>query len=195
MNMQNTLLAAGLVLVLAGCTTSSQVQEMIDASQQDFLKKSNENTASIDVLKQTAKASLENDSEHAATIRELQKQLAEASMALGTMSSNLEAVKVMAASSVVRMSELQEAIDGNKTVMDVYIEKMRANDQLYEKVLTEYFRQIADSANASLDALQSTNQLGVVEAVPVQRKPIPMAEPIEIEAPDTSEPTNAAPVE
>jgi len=194
MNLSNSILAAGLALALAGCTTSSQVQEMIDASQQDFLKKSRENTASIDVLKQTAKASLENDSEHAATIRELQKQLAEASTALGTMSSNLEAVKVMAASSVVRMSELQEAIDGNKTVMDVYIEKMRANDQLYEKVLTEYFRQIADSANASLAALQSTNQLGAVEA-PVQRKPIPMAEPIEIEAPDTSEPTNAAPVE
>jgi len=112
MNISNTLLTAGLMLVLAGCTTSSQVQEMIDASQQDFLKKSRENTASIDVLKQTAKASLENDSEHAATIRELQKQLAEASTALGTMSSNLEAVKVMAASSVVRMSELQEAIDG-----------------------------------------------------------------------------------
>ncbi len=194
MNMHNTLLAAGLVLALAGCTTSSQVQEMIDSSQQDFLEKSSKNAASIDVLKQTAKASLENDSKHSATIKELQKQLAETSAALDTVSSNLEAMKVMAASSVVRMSELQEAIDGNKTVMDVYIEKMRANDQLYEKVLTEYFRQIADSANASLASLQSTNQLD--QAVPaVQRKPIPMAEPIEIEAPDTSEPTNAAPVE
>jgi hypothetical protein len=167
------------------------VQEMINASQQDFLKKSNENAASIDVLKQTAKASLENDSKHAATLRELQKQQAEVSAVLDTMVTNLEAMKVMAASSVVRMSELQEAIDGNKTVMDVYIEKMRANDQLYEKVLTEYFRQLAESANASLEALQSSSQLGAV-GLPVKRKPIPMAEPIEIEAPDTSEPTNSA---
>ena len=191
MNLSNLFLAAGLALALAGCTTSSQVQEMINASQQDFLKKSNENAASIDVLKQTAKASLENDSKHAATLRELQKQQAEASALLDTMVTNLEAMKVMAASSVVRMSELQEAIDGNKTVMDVYIEKMRANDQLYEKVLTEYFRQLAESANASLEALQSSSQLGAV-GLPVKRKPIPMAEPIEIEAPDTSEPTNSA---
>ncbi len=194
MNMQNTLLAAGLMLALAGCTTSSQVQEMINASQQDFLKKSNENAASIDLLTQKANASLENDSQHAATIKELQKQLVDALMAQNTLSNNLEAVKVMAASSVVQMSELQEAIDGNKTVMDVYIEKMRANDQLYEKVLTEYFRQIAENANASLTALQSTNVLGEVDSV-VQRKPIPMAKPIEIEAPDTSEPTPVTPVE
>ena len=191
MNLSNLFLVAGLGLALTGCTTSTQVQRMIDASQQDFLKKSNENAASIDVLKQTAKASLENDNKHAATLRKLQRQQAEASAALNTMAENLEAMKVMAASSVVRMSELQEAIDGNKTVMDVYIEKMRANDQLYEKVLTEYFQKLAKSANASLEALQSSNQLGAVK-VPVKRKPIPMAEPIEIEAPDTSKPTNAA---
>ncbi len=186
----NRVLAAGLVIVLAGCTTSSQVQEMIDASQRDFLQKSEENAASVDVLKQAAKASLEKDSEHAVAMRELRKQLAEATAALDAVTATAEATKLMSASSVVKIAELEEALEGNKTVLDVYIEKMRENDELYTQVLTDYFRQVAERANASLASLQAANPLGEDEA-PLRREPIPLAEPIEIVAPDTSAPTNA----
>jgi len=186
----NRVLAAGLVIVLAGCTTSSQVQEMIDASQRDFLQKSEENSASVDVLKQAAKASLEKDGEHAVAMRELRKQLAEATAALDAVTATAEATKLMSASSVVKIAELEEALEGNKTVLDVYIEKMRENDELYTQVLTDYFRQVAERANASLASLQAANPLGEDEA-PLRREPIPLAEPIEIVAPDTSAPTNA----
>ncbi len=194
MEVLNKMLAAGLMITLAGCATSSQVQEMIDASQQDFLQKSEENAASIDVLKQTAKASLEKDGEHVAIMEELQKQLTAAAAALESVSTTAEATKLLSASSVVKIAEMQEAIDGNKTVMDVYIEKMRENDELYEKVLIEHFQQLADSANALLAALQAASEPAAVEP-PIQRDPIPVAEPIEIIAPDTSSATNSAPAQ
>lgn len=187
MDTLNGMLAAGLVIVLAGCATSSQVQEMIDASQRDFLQKSEENSASVDVLKQAAKASLEKDREHAAVMQELRKQLAEATAALETVTAMAEATKLVSAGSVVEIAELKGALEGNKTVLDVYIEKMRQNDELYTRVLSDYFRQEADRANASLASLQAADE----GDAPIQREPIALGEPIEIVAPDTSAPTNA----
>lgn len=194
MEMLNRMLAASLVIVLAGCATSSQVQEMIDASQQDFLRTSEKNADSVDVLKQTAKALLEKDGEYDIAMQELQKQLVETAASLKSVTAIAEATKILSANSVVEISEMQEAIDGNKTVMDVYIEKMRENDELYEKVLINYFRKLADSANASLASLQATDPPGEAGS-PMRRESIPLAEPIEIIAPDTSSATNAAPVE
>ena len=186
----NRMLAASLMITLAGCATSSQVQEMIDASQRDFLQKSEANSASVDVLKQAAKASLEKDSEHFVFMRELRTQLVEATAALETVTVSAEATKLMSASSVIKIAELQEALEGNKTVLDIYIEKMRENDELYTRVLTDYFRQVADRANASLASLQAANPPDGGDSS-IQRKPIPLAEPIEIVAPDTSAPMNA----
>ena len=194
MKIWNAMLACGLVITLAGCATSSQVQEMIDASQSDFLKKSAENARSVDVLKQTAKASLEKDSEHTAIMRELKKQLAAATAALESLQATVEATKVMSADSIVKMSELKEAVAGNKSVMDVQIEKMRAIDDLYETVLIGHYQRIADSANAAVVSLRADNKPDDAESV-IQRDPIPLAEPIEIVAPDTSAATNAAPGE
>ena len=190
----NTMLATGLTLILAGCATSSQVQEMIDASQQDFLKKSTQNTASITVLKKTARDSLEKDSEHAATMAQLNKQLTEAEAALDRLQATVEATKVMSADSIVKMSELKEAVAGNKSVMDVQIEKMRAIDDLYEKVMLTHFQMIADSANAAIISLEADNKLDDA-AAPIRRKPIALDEPIEIVPPDTSGSTNSIPSE
>jgi len=194
MKISNAILAGSLLITLTGCATSSKVQEMIDASQQDFLKKSTKNADSINVLKQTAKASLEKDSEHAAIMRELKKQLAEATAALETLQATVEATKVMSADSIVKMSELKEAVAGNKSVMDVQIEKMRAIDDLYETVLIGHYQRIADSANAAVVSLRADNKPDDAESV-IQRDPIPLAEPIEIVAPDTSATTNAVPEE
>lgn len=190
----NAMLVGSLVITLAGCATSSQVQEMIDASQRDFLKKSKENAGSIDVLKKTAKASLEKDGEHAATILELERQLAEAETALATLQSTVEAAQVMTASSVVKTSELKGSVDANKATMDSYIEKMKAIDELYEKVLIAHFQTVIDSANAAITSLEADNKPDDADA-PSVRNPVLLDEPIEIVAPDTSASTNVAPVE
>jgi hypothetical protein len=194
MKMLNAMLAFGLVVTLAGCATSSQVQEMIDASQHDFLQKSSENAGSIVVLKQTAKASLEKDSEHAAIMQELKKQLTETTARLESLQSTANAVKVMSANSVVEMSELKETVGGNKASMESYIEKMRAIDDLYEQVMVSHFQMIADSASAAVASLQADYKPDEIDPV-IQKAITPLAAPIEIVAPDTSVSTNTSAAE
>ncbi len=194
MKILNTMLACGLIITLAGCATSSKVQEMIDASQQDFLKKSTQNADSINVLKKTAKASLEKDSEHTAIMRDLKKQQEDAMAVLKSLQAAVEAAKVMTASSVVTMSEMKQTVGGNKASMDTQFERMRAIDDLYEKVMLTHFQMIADSANAAIASLQADNKPDEADAV-IQRKPISLDEPIEIVPPDTSATTNAVPTE
>ncbi len=188
----NAMLTGSLVLVLGGCATSSQVQEMIDASQNDFLRKSEANAQSIDVLKKTAKDSLEKDSEHAAVMRELKQQLAEATASLESLQAMVEATKVMSAKSIIKMSELKEAVAGNKSVMDVQVEKMRVIDDLYEKVMVAHFQKIADSAAAAITSLEADNK---PDELVILRKPVSLSGAIEIVAPDTSAATNAVPAE
>jgi hypothetical protein len=194
MKILNAMLASGMVIALAGCATSSQVQEMIEASQNDFLKKSAENASSIRVLKQTAKVSIEKDSEHAATMLELKQQQAEATAVLKSLQAAVDAAKLMSASSVVTMSEMKETFGGNKATMDAHIERMQAIDDLYEKVMLAHFQQIADSANAAMASLEADNKPDEADAL-IQRTPISLDEPIEIIPPDTSGPTNVAPSE
>ncbi len=188
----NAMLTGSLVLLLGGCATSSQVQEMIDASQNDFLRKSEANAQSIDVLKKTAKDSLEKDSEHAAVMRELKQQLAEATASLESLQAMVEATKVMSAKSIIKMSELKEAVAGNKSVMDVQVEKMRVIDDLYEKVMVAHFQKIADSAAAAITSLEADNK---PDELVILRKPVSLSGAIEIVAPDTSAATNAVPAE
>lgn len=194
MKILNTLWACGLSISLVGCTTSTKVQQMIDASQQDFLKKSTQNTTSINVLKRTAKASLEKDSEHTATMRELKKQQKEALAVLKSLKAAVEAAKVMTASSVVTMSEMKETVGGNKATMDVQFERMRAIDDLYEKVMIAHFQMMADSANSAVASLQADNKPDDVSTA-IERTPILLDEPIKIVPPDTLVTTNRVPTE
>ena len=179
----------GLAAALAGCATSSKVQEMIDASERDFLQKSEKNASSITILKQTAKASIEKNREQAETIRELTLQLTEAEEALATLRESVEAAKVLTASSVVKTSELKDAVDASRTSMEGRLESLGGVDELYEKVLIAHFQAVADSANAAIATLEADNRPDVVEA-PGERDPILIDKPIEIIAPDTSTPTN-----
>lgn len=194
MKILNAMLASGLILTLAGCASSSKVQEMIDASQQDFLKKSAQNADSINVLKKTAKASLEKDSEHTAIMRNLKQQQEAATAVLKSLQAAVEAAKVMTASSVVTMSEMKQTVGGNKASMDAQFDRMRAIDDLYEKVLLTHFQMVADSANAAIASLQADNKPDEADAI-IQRKPISLDEPIEIVPPDTSVTTNAVSTE
>ena len=84
-------------------------------------------------------------------------------------------------------------MDANKATMDGHIDKMMAIDDLYEKVMIAHYRMIADSATAAIASLEADNKPD--DDAPIERKPILMDQPIEIVAPDTSTPTNTAPVE
>ena len=75
MNVIPSAAVLSLVLVLSGCATSTQVQEMIDASRQDYLKRSDSHTASIDLLKKSSIAALEKNKANAAAIAELNAEL------------------------------------------------------------------------------------------------------------------------
>ncbi len=194
MKILNAMLTCGLIITLAGCATSSKVQEMIDASQQDFLKKSTQNADSINVLKKTAKDSLEKDSEHTSIMRDLKQQQEEAMAVLKSLQAAVEAAKVMSASSVVTMSEMKETVGGNKVSMDTQFERMHAIDDLYEKVMLTHFQMIADSANSAIASLQADNKPDEADTV-IQRKPISLDELIEIVPPDTSVTTNAVSTE
>jgi len=87
---------------------------------------------------------------------------------------------------------LKEAVAGNKSVMDVQVEKMRVIDDLYEKVMVAHFQKIADSAAAAITSLEADNK---PDELVILRKPVSLSGAIEIVAPDTSAATNAVPAE
>ncbi len=179
----------GTLLLAAGCTTSSQVQELIDTSYKDSLAKSAEHDSSIDVLKKSSMTTLQQNEEQAASLVSLQKQVDEAMAKLKTMQGNTEAAKVMSAANTVQVAELDESIQVNKVTITETGEKMASIDTLFEGVMIGHYEKIAESAKNAISALQADDVSATNEG------PAGLAEPIEIVAPDTSAPTNAAPNE
>jgi hypothetical protein len=175
---------AGFCVLVAGCATSSQVQEMIDASQRDYLEKSAEYDSSIDVLEKSAITALEQNKEQAGTLTALQQQQKDTLSQFKVMQGNAEAAKVMSAANTMKGAGLETAVTENKQELDESIAKLVAADELYREVLSEHFQMMADSAHAALVALKAEEPY---EEVPETRNnPMDLAEPIEIIAPDTS---------
>ena len=178
----------GLLLLVAGCATSSQVQEMIDASYRSDHEKSAEHEASIDVLKQSAMTALEQNKEQADALTVLKKQVDAALAQLNVMDGNAEAAKVMSAANTVKVASLSEDVLNNKEAIDGTIENMIAVDNLYEDVMISHFQTIAAGATEAIVALQ------VDDVATTNGTPAGLDEPIEIVAPDTAI-SNAAPEE
>jgi hypothetical protein len=179
-----SIVMAGCCILVAGCATSSQVQEMIDSSQRDYLEKSAEYDASIDVLKKSAVTTLEQNKGQASALTELQQQQEKTLAAFKIMQGNAEAAKVMSAANTVKGAGLETAVVENKQELDESIAELVATDSLYKEMLIEHFQIIADSAHAVLVALKAEEPS---DAVPeTNNAPIDLAEPIEIVAPDTS---------
>jgi len=174
----------GLLLLMAGCATSSQVQEMIDASYRDSSDTSAAHEASINVLKQSSVAALKQNEGQADTLISLQKQLDAALAQLKVMHGNAEAAKVMSAANTVKVAELGDAMLANQEAITETAERMESIDNLFEKVMIGHYQMIADSATAAIAALQ------VDDVATTNGAPVGLAEPIEIVAPDTSAPTN-----
>jgi len=175
-----------LLLFLTGCTTSKQVQEMIDASYQDHTAKMKAHDASIDVLKQSSVKTLEQNQQQADAMVSLQKQIDAALAQLKPMQGNAEAAKVMSAANTVKVAELSDAMLANQEAIDETVEKMNTMDNLFEEVMIGHFQMIAESAAAAIATLQA-DDVATTNGIPAG-----LAEPIEIVAPDTSAPTNAA---
>ena len=182
-----SMILLGLLLLMAGCATSSQVQEMIDASYRDSSETRAAHEASINVLKQSSVAALSQNEEQADILTSLQKQLDAALAQLKVMHGSAEAAKVMSAANTVKVAELGDAMLANKEAITETAERMESIDNLFEKVMIGHYQMIADSATAAIAALQ------VDDVATTNGAPVGLAEPIEIVAPDTSAPPNMAP--
>ena len=195
-----SMILLSLLLLMVGCTTSSQVQEMIDASYRDASDTRAAHEASINVLKQSSVAALSQNEEQAdaltslqerldLALTSLQKQLDAALAQLKVMHGNAEAAKVMSAANTVKVAELGDDMLANQEAINETAERMESIDNLFEKVMIGHYQMIADSATAAIAALQ------VDDVATTNGTPVGLAEPIEIVAPDTSAPTNTSPEE
>lgn len=186
MKFVTTTILLGLIFMGAGCTTSKQVQEMIDASHQDHSSTAQAHGTSIDILKQSAAKALEQNEQQSAELKNLQKQLEAAQSQLKLMQGNAEAAKVMSAANTVKVAELADGLAANQEAVAETVEKMDTVDKLFEEVLIGHFQSFVDNANVAIAALQAD------DVVTTNGASTGLAEPIEIVAPDTSAPTNAA---
>lgn len=175
-----TIAMAGMCVLVAGCTTSSKVQEMIDASHRSDLDKSAAHEASIDVLKQSSVVALNQGKVNAEAVAELKQQLVEISATMKTVKGYADAAKLLSADNTVKLASLENAMAANKDAVDAALEKLNLIDKLYEDVLIKQYKLIAESASAAVEALQAEGVRALDDA------PIAIGQPIEIVAPDTS---------
>lgn len=180
----HTIAAFGLAAALAGCTTSSQVREMIDASQQDYLEQLDVQQGSIGVLKQSARAGLEKSADNAKRLDALERQVTRLAQQMVEVQDIANASKVMSAANTVKVSNLEEKMALHEEQNAEDIARMTDIDRLYEEVLIRQFQEIANSANAAIKSLREDGYSATTNA------PVELDAPIVIVAPDTTVPTN-----
>lgn len=191
MKMFNGILVLGLAAVLAGCTTSSQVQELIDASAKDYSDQLAAHDESINILKQSAMTGLEKSKKNADGLAQLRIELEEISVRLDAVKGSADASKIMSAANTVKLSELETAVQANHRQVDETVARLAEIDKLFENVMLRHYEMIVQSANEAMSSLKADSLAASTNA------PIKLDEPIEIIAPDTSVPvaTDAAPIE
>ncbi len=182
----HTITILSLTVVLTGCATSSKVQDMIDASNQDYLTQIKEHEGSITVLKQSAMAGLEKSSENAKQLDELVKRMDALVRKMVVVQDLANASKVMSAANTVKVSDLEERVATHEEENAKVIAQMTEIDKLYEEVLIRQYQAIAESANAAIESLKEDGFSASTNA------PVKLDEPIEIVAPDTATPTNGS---
>ena len=180
----NPIIILSLAAVLSGCATSSQVQEMIDASHRDYLDRMEAHDNSIGVLKKSAMAGLEKSKENAEQLQTQQTQLDAVLKQMTIVQRNADASKLMSASNTVKVDELDEFMTEYQEKTDKIIEQMGDIDKLYEEVLIQQYQIILDSSKAAIDALKADGFSATTNA------PVELDLPIEIVAPDTAASTN-----
>lgn len=185
MKLLSAITLSGLALIMAGCTTSSQVQEMIDASYREQTDAIGAHGASIDVLKKSAMASLEKSKENAALLKKIQAELVQINEQIKINKGFAEASKVMSAANTVKVAELNELLKINTESDQLTKERLVEIDKLYEGTMLDHYQVIAESAEKAIENLKSDGWIGSSNA------PVEINEPIEIVAPTTAPLTNA----
>ncbi len=175
-----TLFVLALATMFAGCTTSSQVQNLIDAKHRDYLSKAESQQASIDVLKKSAFAALEKSKENGEALVQLKADLQTVLTQLKIVQGYAEASKVMSAANTVNVANLEEAVSALQDQLDSTADRFSEIDMLHEDVLIANYQTIASSANAAIQSLKENGWAASTNA------PVLLDEPIEIVAPDTS---------
>ncbi|WP_372807108.1 hypothetical protein [Pontiella sp.] len=178
MNVMNSLVLMGCAALLAGCATSSQVQEMIDASHRDYLTKVEAHDASIDVLKKSAMTGLEKSKENGAQLAELQVTMEKVLEELKIVKGYAEASKLMSAANTVKLNGLDGRLSANEKQDQAMKDELSAFDRLYENVMLDHYQRVADSAHAVIEALKAEGCLASTNA------PVNLDKPIEIVAPN-----------
>lgn len=175
----SAILCAGLMIV-SGCATSSQVQEMIDASHRDYLTMAESHEASIDVLKKSAMTGLEKSKENSELLAAIRVELDDVKAQMKVVQGYADASKVMSAANTVKVANLEESVQANKEAVDAAIRQLEDIDKLYEEVMIRHYQLIVDSASAAVEALMEDGATASTNA------PVKLDKPIEIVAPDTS---------
>jgi hypothetical protein len=177
------IVALGALVVLAGCATSSEVQEMINASHQDYLKKSAQYDASIAILKKSAATTLAENRAQEKELAGVRKQFEQANATIKVLQGNAEAAKVMSAVNTVKVADLEITSSDAQQALSMNITRMMAVDEIYKTVMLNHFQQIADTANAAIADLK----IGLEPAsTSSTKKPASITGSLEIVAPDTS---------
>jgi hypothetical protein len=187
--MNSVLRIAGMawIVVVAGCATSSHVQEMIDASHQDYLQQSEERDASINLLKESSVASLEKAKANADSIAVLEKQVQKLLTQQDSVKGHAEASKVMSAANTVKIADLGAEVAELAESVKKTLARLSEIDQLQEGVMIRYYSAIAESAAAAAETLKADGSTAT-NNVPAQ-----LDQPIEIVAPDTSAAASSTP--
>lgn len=179
MNKRNFFILSGVCMMLVGCTTSSQVQEMIDASHKDYTDQVSAHEKSIEVLKKSSMTGLEKSATNEDALEQLRLELEAISEKLDQVNSYAEASKVLASANTVKVADLETAVAANHQQVEETVQKLADINQLFENVMLRHYEMIVQSANEAMTSLKAKGA-GVTNA------PVKLAEPIEIVAPDTS---------
>ena len=184
----NPVIILSLAAMLSGCATSSNVQEMIDASDRDYLDRMDAHENSIDVLKKSAMAGLEKSKENAEKLQTQQTQLDDVLKQMTIVQRNADASKLMSAANTVKVDEIDEFMTDYQEKTDKIIARKGDIDKLYEEVLIQHYQLLMDSAQAAIEALRADGFSATTNA------PVELDLPIEIVAPDTAAATNTEPI-
>ncbi len=166
-----------LAIALAGCTTSSKVQELIDASYRDQLQKCEAQDASINLLRKSSVTALEKGKANTDSIAILQKQVDKLLAQQQAIQNYAEASKVMSAANTVKVADLEAELGELKDALDKTVARLSEIDQLQEKVMIQHYQTIADSAAAAIETLKIDGSTAT-NGIPAQ-----LDSPVEIGAP------------
>lgn len=170
----------GLGFLLAGCTSTSRIQELIGASHQSYTSKLAAHDSAIASLQQSATKLQKGIERNHAELLGLKTRVDAMLAQLKLIQSYADSAKMMSAANTVKISNLTERFEESVRAFEQSIDRIDAVDKLQEEQLVNHCQMLIDSATEVMDALASGGSSAVDDV------PLEIDEPIEIVAPDTT---------